>query len=170
LHRRQAEKEFEKHIKEHELLLHKVCSMYADIVADREDLFQEIVIQLWRSFPNFKGESKISTWMYRVALNTAITGARKKRIHIVLHPPSNLPNHLHDETPETQKQEQAQELQKAIEHLTEIERAIVVLYLEEKSYDEMEQILGMNQVLLRVKMNRIKEKLRQFIKNSKVWN
>ena len=164
MQKQEAEKQFEAHIKINELLIHKVCRMYAYTTADREDLFQEIVIQLWKAYPKFRGESKFSTWLYRVALNTAITGLRKKKNFIESREPAELPDGI---TEENQKQEeQLGQLYKAIEQLNQVEKAIVMLYMEERTYEEMEEILGISQGNLRVKMNRIKDKLRQLAKNN----
>lgn len=77
---KEPEKQFEKLIQEHELLILKVCAVYAGHKADTQDLFQEIIIQLWKAYPKFKGESKLSTWLYRVAINTAISVLRKEKI------------------------------------------------------------------------------------------
>jgi RNA polymerase sigma-70 factor, ECF subfamily len=164
LQKQKAEKEFEQHIKEHELLIYKVCRMYAYTTADREDLFQEIVIQLWNAYPKFRGESKFSTWLYRVALNTAITGLRKKKDFIESREPAQLPERISEENGD--HEEELLQLYKAIGQLNEIEKAIVILYMEDRSYEEMEEIIGLSQVNLRVKMNRIKEKLRQLTKNN----
>ena len=159
--------EFEKQVKEHELLIYKVCRIYASAKTDREDLYQEIVIQLWKSYSKFRGESKFSTWLYRVAINTAITGLRKEKNFISSYEPSQLPVYA---TNEDQGEDQLQELYTAIEKLNEIEKAIVMLYLEDRSYEEMEEILGISSGTLRVKMNRIKEKLRQLTKNNSYGN
>ena len=164
MQKREAEKQFEKHIRENELLIHKVCRIYAYTTADREDLFQEIVIQLWNAYPNFKGEAKFSTWLYRVALNTAITGLKKKKKFIESWEPSQLPERISDEN--AGREEELGQLHKAIEQLNQVEKAIVMLYMEDKSYEEMEEILGMSQGNLRVKMNRIRERLRQLTKNN----
>jgi RNA polymerase sigma factor (sigma-70 family) len=72
-------KEFERQVRAHEALIHKVCRMYAYTEADRQDLFQEIVIHLWKSYPTFRGQAKFSTWLYRVAINTAVTGLRRQK-------------------------------------------------------------------------------------------
>ncbi len=160
------EKEFEKHIRDHELLIHKVCRMYAYTHADKQDLFQEIVIQLWRSYPKFKGDARFSTWMYRVALNTAITGLRKKKDFITSYEPAELPVTAGDEYTGHQEDEQQQQLYGAIEKLNQIEKAIVMLYIEDQSYEEMQDILGINEGTLRVKMTRIKDKLSQLTKNN----
>src|SRR4051794_24496232 len=139
--------------------------MYAYTDADRQDLFQEIVIQLWKAYPKFKGDAKLSTWMYRVAINTAITGLRKKRNFIASYEPTGFPEHICNDDAAIAAEEQLHQLYTAIEQLSEIEKAIVMLYMEDRSYMEMEDILGINQASLRVKMNRIKEKLRQLTKN-----
>ena len=138
--------------------------MYTYTEADRQDLFQDIVIQLWNAFPKFKGEAKFSTWLYRVAINTAITGLRRKRDFIQSYEHAALPANTSDDT-STDIEEQLQEMYTAIEQLNEIEKAIVMLYLEDKTYEEMEEILGINQGNLRVKMNRVKDKLRNLTNN-----
>ena len=115
-----------------------------------------MLFDLW---PQFRGEAKFGTWLYRIALNTAISGLRKQKKQFRTVDPTGL------EAPDIpypeEKEQQLQQLYAAIGQLTEVEKALVMLYLEDKSYDEMEEILGMNQNNLRVKMNRIKEKLRK---------
>lgn len=164
MQKHEAEKQFERHIQENELLIYKVCRMYAYTDADRQDLFQEIVIQLWKAFPKFKGQSKFSTWLYRVAINTAITGLRRQKNFIDSYEPGTLPQQVADTT-SPEEEDRLKLLYKAIDQLNHVEKAIVMLYMEEKTYEEMEDILGMSQGNLRVKMNRIKEKIRQLIKN-----
>ncbi|HET9277696.1 MAG TPA: RNA polymerase sigma factor [Flavitalea sp.] len=159
------QKEFIRLVHEHRPMLLKVCNVYCHSEFDRQDLFQEIVIQLWKSFPKFRGESKFSTWLYRIALNTAISDLRRQKKNITLIEPANLPGDIEDIQYYKQKEEQLQQLHSAIEQLTEIEKAITMLYLEDKSYEEMEEILGISQNNLRVKMNRIKEKLRKLTKS-----
>lgn len=160
---KETEIEFEKKIHEHRLLIHKVCSIYAYGEADRQDLFQEIVIRLWKAYPSFQGLSQFSTWLYRVAINTAITGLRRQKNFIISYDPATLPSYHAEVTgPE---EEQWQQLMRAIEKLNEIEKAIVMLYMEDRGYEEMEAILGLSQGALRVKMSRIKDKLRQLTKN-----
>src|SRR5579872_3452812 len=144
-------------------MLYKVCRLYCSSEADRQDLFQEIVVQLWRSYPAFRGDSTTGTWLYRIALNTAITGLRKRKRAIALAStdPDRLPAGLEDIPYNMEKEEQLKLLYSAISQLTEVEKALTMLYLEDKSYQEMEDILGISQNNLRVKMNRIKEKLRK---------
>jgi RNA polymerase sigma-70 factor (ECF subfamily) len=164
LSRRDREEAFAKMVKEHELLIMKVCRVYAYEMHERQDLFQEIVIQLWKAYPNFKGESKVSTWMYKIAIYTAIAGLRKQKSFIRYSDPQQLPQTgvyaPYDET----KDKQLEALYAAITQLNEIEKAIVMLYLEGKSYEEMEEIMGISSGNLRVKVNRIKDKLKQIIK------
>lgn len=124
-------------------------------------MFQEIVLQLWKSFPTFRGESKLSTWMYRIALNTTISGFRKKRITTT--ELSSISYQLQDIATPLQEEEM-KALYAAIEKLTDVEKSIVLLYLEDKPYDEIADITGITANYVAVKMNRIKEKLRKLIK------
>ena len=157
----QIQEQFLELLKENNGIIHKVCHLYCHSAHDRQDLFQEILLQLWKAFPKFRNESKISTWMYRIALNTAISDFRKqqRRISTV---DEALPESvgLYDHDPIEQK-ERLVVLQRAVNRLSDIEKALVMLYLEEKDYQEMEEVLGINQANLLVKMNRIKEKLRR---------
>jgi RNA polymerase sigma-70 factor, ECF subfamily len=146
-------------------MLYKVCRVYAYSDADRQDLFQEIVIQLWKAYPKFKGDSKISTWLYRVALNTAISGLRKKKNLVTSFEPTAIPEPAGVYDQEHSGEERLQQMYQAIDQLNAVEKAIVMLYMEDRTYLEMEEILGLSQGNLRVKMNRIKEKLRQLTKN-----
>ncbi len=166
LQTKELEQQFEKQIKEHELLIHKICRMYVYTDADHQDLFQEIVIQLWRSYPAFRTDSKFSTWLYRVAINTAITGLRKKKDLVTFYEPAKLPADQHEENSYRAEEDRFQKLYDAIGQLNEVEKAIVMLYMEERSYEEMEEILGISSGTLRVKMSRIKEKLRHLAKTT----
>ena len=153
-----------KQIQVNQGIILKICRLYGDTVQDREDLFQEIVIQLWKALPKFHGHSKFSTWMYRVALNTAISDFRKKKRNLPVSAIEISSFEINRQENEINKEEQIKNLYDAIDQISEIEKAIVMLYLEDRSYDEMEEILGINTNNLRVKMNRIKEKLRQLTK------
>ena len=128
------------------------------------DLFQEIVIQLWKVYPKFRGESKFSTWLYRVAINTAISGLRRQKNAIKFVAADIVP-----EIPVTpypsERDDQLKQLYTAINQLNDVEKALIMLYLEDKTYLEMEDILGISEATLRVKMNRVREKLRQLTKN-----
>ncbi len=157
--------EFLQLVQSHQGLLHKVCHLYENNTADREDLFQEMILQLWKSYGSFRGEAKVSTWIYRIALNTALSSIRKNKRRISVSYPEIIPHEIADEKNDTIQEEKLQFLHQAVACLSEIERALVMLYIEEKNYDEMEEIMGISSGTLRVKMNRIKEKLRQQTKD-----
>jgi RNA polymerase sigma-70 factor, ECF subfamily len=160
------EEEFVRVIDQHRGILYKVCRMYGSTEPDRQDLFQDIIIQLWRSYTSFRGEARLSTWMYRIALNTAISDLRRQNRRITpatLDPP---PTQLNDYQYPAEDDERLALLYGAIGRLTEVERALTMLYLEDKSYLEMEEILGISQNNLRVKMSRIKDKLRKMTKEA----
>lgn len=163
LERLQQQELFVTLINQHKALLYKVCNLYCTSEVDKQDLFQEIVLQLWKSYPKFRGEAKFSTWLYRIALNTAISGVRKRKSSFQLMEPGTLPASV-DRTQMDDDEEQLELLYSAIRQLTDIEKAVVMMYLEEKSYEEMEEVFGISQNTLRVKMNRIREKLRKLTK------
>lgn len=157
------EKEFLQIITENQGIIHKVCSIYCDSEEDRRDLFQEILVQLWKSFSSFRNESKFSTWMYRVALNTAITSFKKDKRQPDKSgiPFENL--QLAVEMYDTTTEDQIKMLNKAVSQLTGIEKSIILLFLEDKKYEEIAEITGITQNYVRVKMNRIKKKLKLLI-------
>lgn len=157
------EKEFLKIIKENQGIIHKVCNIYCDDQEDRNDLFQEIVAQLWKSFPTFREESKFTTWMYRVALNTAITTFKKTKRR----PDQNRLTYenfqVKDENYDSETEEEIKTLHRAVAQLTGVEKSIVLLFLENKKYEEIAEITGITQNYVRVKMNRIKKKLKKWM-------
>lgn len=142
-----------------------MCSIYCDSEEDRRDLFQEILAQLWRSYSGFRNESKFSTWMYRVALNTAITSFKKDKRQPEQKglPYENL--QIAEETYDSETEDQIRQLHKAIGQLTGIEKSIILLFLENKSYEEIAEITGITQNYVRVKMNRIKTKLKKYMQS-----
>ena len=155
----EAEDRFLEALRRHEQIINKVIRIYGVDSEDRSDLFQEIVYQLWRSFGSFKGESRISTWVYRVALNTAITSLRKSK-KVPEHTELN-DQYLHIPSFDTAKgSEQLKQLYSAIRSLGEVDRAVIMLYLEELSYKEIAEVLGLTEDNVGVKLNRIKTKLR----------
>jgi RNA polymerase sigma-70 factor (ECF subfamily) len=150
-------------VTENQGIIHKVCGIYCDTQEDREDLFQEITAQLWRAFPTFRAESKISTWMYRVSLNTAITHFKKDKRRPDKDELDQNRVQVPDIEYDTTYEENLKLLHKAIEELTGVEKSIILLYLEEKKYDEIAEIVGITQNYVRVKMNRIKAKLKKLL-------
>jgi RNA polymerase sigma-70 factor (ECF subfamily) len=156
------EEKFTSLIKQHQGLIHKVCIMYENDPDIRNDLFQEIVIQLWKSFGSFRGEAKISTWMYRIALNTAISGFRKQSRKIKTEDIRESHFNISDNG-EDNREEDFQRLQRAIQNLSEIERAMIMMALEEVPYEDIAQTIGITQNNVRVRMNRIREKIRKLM-------
>ncbi len=157
------EKEFIQLITEHQGIIHKVCRMYCRNPADAEDLFQEITLQLWRSYPVFNKYAKVSTWMYRLALNTAITRLRKSSIRASWQPLTSRNYNAAQPNEQRLDVEYDQELQKALNTLNKFDKALVLLYLDEKSYKEIAEIMGVTESNIGVKINRIKKKLKQLL-------
>ncbi|MXV15611.1 RNA polymerase sigma factor [Hufsiella ginkgonis] len=142
-------------------IIHKICRLYRNGTTDREDLFQEIVFQLWKAFPAFKGNARVSTWMYRIALNTAIASFRKKKPDITY--PDALPD-LHEEPRVNEEQALRQDqLFNAIARLDDSEKALITLYLEELTYHEIAEIMGISENNVGVKLNRVKNKIRKLL-------
>jgi RNA polymerase sigma-70 factor (ECF subfamily) len=160
-----TQEEFVRQVQANQGIIQKICSLYGQTRLDREDLFQEIVVQLWKAVPKFQEQSKFSTWLYRVALNTAISDFRKKKRSLPVSETELASLEIKSEISEVNREERLNTMYVAISRLPEIDKAMVMLYLEDKSYEEMEDILGIGANNLRVKMNRTKEKLRQLTKN-----
>lgn len=144
-----------------EALIWKICRLYGQTEQDKQDLFQEIMVQTWKSFDQFRGDAKFSTWLYQVSINTALSGIRKKKRMIPVVQRDVMPEITDFSSPP--EDEQLQQLYHAIAKLNGVEKALTLLYLEDRSYKEMEVILGVSESTLRVKMTRVKEKLRQLI-------
>lgn len=159
-----SEAEFIQLINKHQGIIHKVCGMYCHDRDDKKDLFQEVILQLWKSFDSFRGESKVTTWIYRVALNTAISAFRKESKKPAQTDILELKIQIPEDTEFQEKNEQFQLLYKAIKQLSEIERAIIMLYLDDHPYEDIAQMIGITANNARVRMNRIREKLRTMIK------
>jgi len=158
-----TEQEFLSIIEKHKGLLHKVSRMYMDEPEDREDLFQEIVLQLWKSYGSFRGDSQVSTWMYRVAVNTALTffkREKKKPDNARMHPEMDVKDDIEESHGETQ----LDYFYKAVQQLNQVEKALIFLFLEGQSHKEIGSNLGITEVNARVKLNRTKDKLQEIIK------
>ena len=156
------ENEFVTLVQKHQNLIHKICRLYTRSDAEHKDLFQEITIQLWKAYPKFRGDSKFSTWMYRVGLNTAITLYRKSKRRIQS---LNIDDFSY-KIPQTEayddtEDQQLQLIYEAIKKLNDIEKALIFLYLENKNYKEISETIGISEVNARVKMNRVKKKLKK---------
>jgi len=150
-------------IVQHQGIIHKVCNSYCENKENKLDLYQEIIYQLFKAYPSYRGDSKISTWMYRVALNTAITDFRKeKKKELIRVPEEQL---LLLASPDTEDDEKISLLYMAINHLSKIEKALILLYLEDYSYQEISEIIGITTSNVGVKLTRIKTKLELIIKD-----
>ncbi len=160
---KELEHNFVELLETHQNIVHKVCRLYTNNQDAHNDLFQEITIQLWNAYPKFRGDSKFSTWMYRVGLNTAITIYRKNKRRIRTEDFDNFQFKIKDEVFDDTEEQQLKLLYKAVHQLNDIEKALIFLYLEDKNYNEISETLGISEVNARVKMNRIKTKLRTIL-------
>jgi len=156
----ELEKSFVDFFKPNQRLIHKICRIYTDNTEDHEDLFQEITIQLWKSFPGFKGDAKFSTWMYRVALNTAMTLFRKPRKKELQHTEIDLSSLKMEYEIYEDDEYKLKKMFQAIHTLSDVEKALIMMYLEDKPYREIGEILGITEGNARVKMNRAKNNLK----------
>jgi RNA polymerase sigma factor (sigma-70 family) len=156
-----AEKEaFLKLIRDNQRIIFKICNGYCKNKAEREDLSQEIIYHLWKSAKNYKPEFKFSTWMYRVALNVAISFYRRKLTRPEIIFPEAYPEVVdHAYIPDA-SDDKMHELQIFIHGLKELDRAILLLYLEEKSYKEIAEIAGITETNAATKISRIKNQLK----------
>ncbi len=155
----QKEEAFVQLIKQHQALIYKVSALYTDLRQDQNDLYQEIVYQLWKSFDSFRAESKVSTWMYRVALNTAIgqLDKRKRRPNEVS---LDIVNLSRGDEYDTLQEERIRLLHQQIQKLNIIERGIILLVLEGRKYEEISEITGFSITNVGTRVSRIKEKLK----------
>ncbi|WP_259067001.1 RNA polymerase sigma factor [Mucilaginibacter sp. X4EP1] len=158
------EKHFLQLLNENKGILFKICKIYEDDADDQNDLLQEMTLQLWLAFDSFRGESKFSSWMYRVALNTAIVFFKKQKRR----PDSEqLPGNFEqiDDDLNTEKEEQLALFYKAVQQLDKVEKALIYLYMENQTHEEIAENLGITAINARVRLNRIKNKLKEIIKN-----
>lgn len=156
------QKEFLTQVNEHQNIIHKICFVYSRNIVDKEDLYQEIVLQLWKSYQSFKGKSAFSTWMYRVALNTAISMTKKFWFFADT---GGLPDIAIQNEQLTDLSEEIKLLYKAISGLDKVEKGIILLWLENKSYREIAETIGISEKNVSVKIVRIKDKLAKIIKD-----
>ncbi|PQJ15461.1 RNA polymerase sigma factor [Aureicoccus marinus] len=160
---KELEHQFVSELESNQNIVHKVCSLYTNDAHSHNDLFQEISIQLWKAYPKFRGESKFSTWMYRVALNTAITLYRKSKKRVRTQEYDSVLFKIKADQYDDTQEQQLKLMYGAIKQLNDIDKALVFLYLENKDYAEISGTLGISEVNARVKMNRIKNKLRTIL-------
>jgi RNA polymerase sigma-70 factor (ECF subfamily) len=155
-HRAEQERDFIRMIRENERIIYKVCSFYVSDDFPMEDLYQETVLNLWKAFPRFRGESSYSTYVYRVALNTCISGMRREsrrgqKVPLVFpEEPALEPD---------DREEDLREMYRLIRRLKKMERSLILLWLEERPYQEIAEITGLSLCNVATKLKRIKEKL-----------
>jgi RNA polymerase sigma factor (sigma-70 family) len=151
---------FQNLMEEHKKILYKVCHSYCRNPGDRDDLAQEIIVQLWRSFHAFDERVRFSTWMYRIALNVAISFYRREKVrarHVILGS-----EHLLEALDETQgRSEEVQVLYQWIGELDPLNKALVILYLDGNNYQEIADILGISETNVATKISRLKQAMRQ---------
>jgi RNA polymerase sigma factor (sigma-70 family) len=161
---KEKEQEFLTRIENHKGILYKVSKMYMDNPDDQQDLFQEIICQLWKSYDSFKNASQFSTWMYRVAVNTAIVFLKKEKKKVDKYEIAS-ENIKEDESDSDIKESQIEHFYKAVQKLEKIDKAVIFYQLEGFSHKEIGENLGISEGNARVKLNRAKEKLKDIIKN-----
>lgn len=150
-------------IEQNQDIVHKICGIYARNMDDRKDLSQEIVYQLWKSYQSFRGDSKFTTWMYKVALNTALLNSRRNQYRVRT---ENLKDHHGDilvEVAVQEKQGRINRLYEAINQLRALDRAIILLYLEQFTYREISEFIGISESNVSVRLVRIKKKLKELL-------
>jgi len=159
----ELEQKFVTDLEQNQNIVHKVCRIYTNNQDAHNDLFQEITIQLWKAYPKFRGDAKFSTWMYRVGLNTAITLYRKSKRTIQTQDFDSVLYKIESKEYDDTEEQQLKFLYKVIHELSDIEKALVFLYLEDKNYKEISETMGITEVNARVKMNRVKNKMKKLI-------
>lgn len=161
------EKQFTELIQGNAGIIHKVLLLYVDDVSERNDLYQEIVLQAWKSYRSFRQESKFSTWLYRIALNTVFTFNRKESKRPETSDLSDVDYHLASDHSE-EKRDKKDQLFFLIKHLDEIDRAIISLHLDGYNNKEVAEITGLKSNHVGVKLHRIKEKLIEKMRGDQV--
>ena len=159
----QLEQQFTKTVTEHKSTIYTVCYMFSQDADEVNDLFQEVLVNLWKGFESFEQRSDIRTWIYRVALNTCISLDRKKRRQATARLSMDI-NLFEDRDEDTR---QVDMLHKRIAQLQPFDRAIVLLWLENLPYDEIGQIVGITAKNVSVRLYRIREQLKQSNKVTK---
>ena len=163
------EKIFKRWFDEYKNLIFKVVKTYADLPQDRDDLFQEILLQIWSSIPSFQGSAKETTWIYRVALNTALVLKRtekrkRKRFRTEFLDIQEIPQAKDNHNELCQDQNVLDQVYESIRQMGKPESSILLLYLDGQSYDEMADVLGISKSNVGVRLNRAKKKLSQLLK------
>jgi RNA polymerase sigma-70 factor (ECF subfamily) len=165
----QREEDFLELVRENEGRLRKICRVYADGAAAQRDLYQDILVALWRSLPSFEGEAEPSTWLYRVALNTALSHDRRQAVRdeatLDHEHPLRTDAFSRPDAP-LEERDQLDRLYAAIDRLDDVDKALVTMYLDGKSYAEMADVLGLTENHVGVKLHRTKNKLADWLEDA----
>ncbi len=164
-HTQQASPDFLTLVEANKRIIFKICNSYCRNADDREDLAQEIIYQLWKSWSSFNANYKLSTWIYRIALNVAISFYRKEQKTTTTILIGDHVIEMVDESLDEELETNLNALQQFINELNPLDRALMILYLEEKSHKEMAEIIGITSTNVATKINRIKEQLKQKFSN-----
>lgn len=149
-------------------IIFKICNLYCDNMVEREDLRQEIILQLWKAYPGFKERSKFSTWMYKVCLNTAIVQIKRSKRRDISTSISTDLYEIPGHEDSNQADEEIKRMYGLIAQLNDIEKGIVMLYLDGYSYNEISEVMGISSKNVSVKLVRIKKKLSKILKSESV--
>lgn len=155
--KQELERNFIAFVEQHKLIIYKVCYVYATDKENLNDLYQEVVINLWKAYPRFRGECRPSTWVYRIGLNTCISFIRKSKSRPEIVP---ITVNLEAFVDEEDKTALLHELYRMINCLSQQERALILLWLEERSHQEIADIIGISRNNVAVRLSRIREKLK----------
>ncbi|MDN4013910.1 RNA polymerase sigma factor [Chryseobacterium gambrini] len=161
------EQDFLREIEKHKGIIFKISKMYMDEKEDRDDLFQEITYQVWKAYPKFKGESEFSTWLYRIALNTAIIFLKNEKRRSFIGNEDFSEYKIIQEEFDHEKEEKLNAMYKAIHQLNPIDKAFIFYYLEDFSGKQIAEQMGISEGNVRVKMNRAKNKLKDILNANK---
>ena len=161
--KKELEHQFVEKLEKNQNIVHKVCRIYTSDADSHNDLFQEITIQLWKAYPKFRGDAKFSTWMYRVALNTAITLYRKSKRSIKTSEFDSYEFKIQTEEYDDTEEQQLKIMYKAVKQLSDIEKALVFLYLEDKNYKEIAETLGISEGTSKSNLAKAKMKLKKIL-------
>ena len=153
---------YQLHILPFAKIIIKICRAYTNTQEDFEDYYQEVCLQIWRSRNSFKQQCEWSTWIYRISLNVCMTYLKKRKVGDNYIVSDSLPDEVIDDS-KAFCNEDINQLYNAIKHLSETDRAVILLYLEEKTYKEIADTIGSNTNNIGVRVNRIRERLNKFI-------
>jgi len=159
-----AESQFTEQLLAHQGILHKICFMFSGHGIECNDLKQEIIFQLWKSYPSFREASEFSTWMYRIALNTALSLTRRPSLFVDR---AKAPEVPFDPGKEMDLSEDLKLLRKAIGYLSKLDRLIILLWLEERSYSEIADMVGVTEKNVSVRLVRIRSRLAEIMEKLK---